>query len=352
MVRLPFRDRVLLVVAAFALLVIGAFVRSTAVAEIAPVIDRNFPDPDVMSVGSDHYAYSTQSRYGNEFWHVPVAHSTELTGGWTPVGDALPVLPAWSGVDQSGHADVTAPDVSARPGGGYLLYFVARARGRGVLCIGAAAGDKPQGPFIPGPAPLVCQPSAVDSIDPQVFRDDDGTRYLLFASGQVHTSIWQQRLAPDGLGVTAPPVPLIRADRPEEANIVEAPALVKHGDEYVLFYSGNRFDSGRYFVNYAIAPALNGPFVKHCGQLLNRRSLGGAFPDPGGQNVVADGEQQDLAFHASTASRRRSMFLVGLSWNLDGQPVPDVRDGLTHPYGALRAATAHRRDDGCAGSRD
>ena len=351
MVRLSRQDRTLLVVLTLALLVLGIWVRLTALVAVHPAIDHNFPDPDVISVGDDHYAYSTQSRYGNAFVHVPVVHSTTLTGGWTPVGDALPVLPPWAATDQHGHGDVTAPDVSARPQGGYLLYFVARAAGRGVLCIGAAVSTSPTGPFHPGAAPVVCQPTAIDSIDPQQFVDADGARYLLYASGQIHTSIWMQRMSDDGLAVTGPAVPLIKADRPEEANIVEAPSLVRTREGYVLFYSGNRFDSGRYFINYATAPSLRGPFVKQCGQLLNRASLGSGFADPGGQTVASDGSGQDLVFHASTGPSRRSMFVLSLAWNDSGRPVPDVRDGLTHLYPSLHPDTPLGAD-GCAGPRD
>jgi beta-xylosidase len=320
-------------------------VRQTALVEVRPVIERNFPDPDLMTVGDDYYAYSTQGRYGDTFVHVPVQHSTDLTGDWTPDGDALPVLPPWAGTDQHGHGDVTAPEVSVRSDGRYLLYFVARAAGRGVLCIGAAISDSPTGPFHPGAAPVICQPTAIDSIDPQVFTEADGSRYLLYASGQVHTSIWMQRLSSDGLLVVGPAVPLIKADRPEEANIVEAPALVKRDGQYVLFYSGNRFDSGRYFINYATSKSLTGPFVKHCGELLNRDTLGGRFSDPGGQSVVYDGKRQHLVFHASTGARRRSMFVVGLGWD-GARPAPDLHDGFTHPYGAPH--TASRGDGDCA----
>lgn len=345
------KDRALLLVVALAVLTLGVWVRLTALIEVHPVIDRNFPDPDVMTVGDDHYAYSTQSRYGSAFVHVPVAHSEDLTTGWTPVGDALPMLPGWAGTDKKGHGDVTAPDVSAGAQGGYLLYFVARAAGRGVLCIGAAASTSPTGPFHPGAAPIVCQPTAIDSIDPQAFTDVDGSRYLLYASGQVHTSIWMQRMSDDGLLVTGPAVPLMKADRPEESNIVEAPTLVRTRTGYILFYSGNRFNSGRYFINYATAPSLKGPFVKQCGELLNRDSLGSGLVDPGGQTVVLDGERQDLVFHATTGPGRRSMFALPLAWNADGLPVPDVRDGLTHRYPSLHPDTPLAQG-GCAGPRD
>src|SRR5437870_4989841 len=105
MVRLPRQDRTLLVVVALALLTLGAWVKFTAIVELRPVIGRDFPDPAVITVGGEHYAYSSQSRYGNAVVHVPVAHSTELTGNWTPVSDALPVLPPWAGTDQSGQGD-------------------------------------------------------------------------------------------------------------------------------------------------------------------------------------------------------------------------------------------------------
>lgn len=351
MVRLSPQDRVLLVVVALALVMLAIWVRLTALVAIGPAIDRNFPDPSVITVGSDHYAYSTQGRYGDAYVHVPIAQSTELTGDWTPVGDALPALPPWAGTDPHGRGDVTAPDVAVRPDGRYLLYFVARAAGRGVLCIGAAVADSPRGPFHPGPAPMVCQPTAIDSIDPQMFTDRDGTRYLLYASGQIHTSIWMQRLSPDGLLVVGPAVPLIKADRPEEANIVEAPSLLRNDQGYVLFYSGNRFDSGHYFTNYATSPSLDRPFVKHCGQLLTRDSLGGAFTDPGGASVVDDGDRQELVFHASIGEpRRRPMFVLGLSWDAQGHPLPDVREGLTHRYPGMRASRPVADD--CGGPRD
>jgi hypothetical protein len=48
---------------------------------------------------------------------------------------------------------------------------------------------------------------------------------------------------------------LIQADRADEDRIVEAPAMIRHGGTYVLFYSGNAYNSGRYFGNYATADA-------------------------------------------------------------------------------------------------
>ncbi|HEY4967327.1 MAG TPA: glycoside hydrolase family 43 protein [Puia sp.] len=67
-----------------------------------------------------------------------------------------------------------APD-AAFSNGKYYLYFPAK-RPDGVFQIGVAIGNSPAGPFIP-------EPEAIKngySIDPAVFRDDDGKHYMYF----------------------------------------------------------------------------------------------------------------------------------------------------------------------------
>jgi arabinan endo-1,5-alpha-L-arabinosidase len=345
--------------AAAAVIMVIMLVAATAVTSIQPAIPGNFPDPAVLSVDGDYYAYSTASTYGNRFWHVPVQRSGELDSGWSPVGDALPTLPGWVLRDAHGDGNVTAPEVTRRTDGRYLLYFVARSVSQGAQCIGTALSGDPAGPFTAAPAPLICQPGYVDSIDPQAFTDVDGRHYLLYAAGQTRTTIWLQQLTPDGTAPVGPRRGLITADRPDEANIVEAPSLVRHGSgsqaEYVLFYSGDTFDSGHYFVNYAVAPSLAGPFAKSAGQLINRDSLGGRYPDTGGQTVLSQGHDSDrddpddgpagiadsgpdsIIFHATTAPHVRAMFVAGLTWDPRGRPIVDLDHGLTHRYSALQS---------------
>jgi hypothetical protein len=67
-----------------------------------------------------------------------------------------------------------APD-AASSNGKYYLYFPAK-RPDGVFQIGVAIGNSPAGPFVP-------EPEAIKnsySIDPAVFRDDDGKHYMYF----------------------------------------------------------------------------------------------------------------------------------------------------------------------------
>jgi hypothetical protein len=67
-----------------------------------------------------------------------------------------------------------APDVAEKDGT-YYLFFPAKAHD-GIFRIGVATSNSPVGPFIP-------QPEAIKgsfSIDPAVFKDDDGSYYMYF----------------------------------------------------------------------------------------------------------------------------------------------------------------------------
>lgn len=67
-----------------------------------------------------------------------------------------------------------APDAHEKDGK-YYLFFPAKDY-NGIFKIGVAIGDKPEGPFTP-------QPEAIKnsfSIDPAVFKDDDGSYYMYF----------------------------------------------------------------------------------------------------------------------------------------------------------------------------
>ena len=67
-----------------------------------------------------------------------------------------------------------APDAAFR-NGRYYLYFPARDKA-GVFRIGVATSLRPEGPFKAELAPI----EGSFSIDPCVFRDDDGEFYMYF----------------------------------------------------------------------------------------------------------------------------------------------------------------------------
>lgn len=307
-----------------AALVFAAFAMTTT-ASTTPgpqrlVINQDFPDPGLLELSGTRYAYATNSGGRN----IQLATAPALAGPWQQQPDAMPEanLPAWIGRDDNGRHHIWAPDVVRRDDGRFLLYYAAFHGEKRKQCMGAAVSEGPEGPFRPtGPQPLICGPEYGEVIDPAGFVDADGRRYLLYKQvlGSLPhfgpSTIEIREVASDGVTFLGPSVDLLRADRPEEANVVEAPTLVRRHDGYVLFYSANAYDSGRYFTNFATSPDLLGPYTKAPGAFLSRESLGGEVVDPGGQDLNAAADR--IVFHGDLGGPGgpRGMYVAELGWD-------------------------------------
>jgi beta-xylosidase len=278
------------------------------------VFDQDFPDPDVLDINGEYYAYSTNSGSIN----IQVAKSGDLVH-WELLGEALPDLPDWA-VQDFGWA--WAPEVTVNASTHqYLMYYTARfaVGAGGTQCIGLATSDSSKGPFRPeGKQPLVCQTGEGGSIDAASFRDEDGAGYLLWKNdgnsrgGQ--TWIYIQPLSLDGLALAGEPVQLITADQPWEGGIVEGPALWKQAGRYYLFYSANRFNDPDYAVGYAVANNPLGPYQKAKGPLL-KTDLKSGIVGPGGQDIVLSSNGETwILFHDFTPEGYRSLNLARLEW--------------------------------------
>jgi hypothetical protein len=253
----------------------------------------DFPDPDVLLVGTTYFGYATNSVAGN----IQIIESTDLTH-WNAVGNALPTLPTWAAPDAT-----WAPAV-AQIGTSFILYYAAvvAGPGGGEECVSAATASQPQGPFIdPSTSPLECQTALDGSLDPSPFIDTDGTPYLVWKSngGSGPATIWSEQLDPVGTGFApgAAPSQLLVPTQSWEAGIVEAPDLVTSGGRYFLFYSGNSWNSANYAVGVATCRGPLGPCTK---PLTNPILASGPGADgPGGESVFADTSGSYwVAYHA------------------------------------------------------
>ncbi|HJV08567.1 MAG TPA: glycoside hydrolase family 43 protein [Acidimicrobiales bacterium] len=286
-----------------------------------PVYAGDFPDPCLIPVAGGWFAYATQAGGRN----VPVLRSDDLRR-WEPVGDALPVLPAWARPGRT-----WSPAVLPR-GDGYVLYPVLWEPRSGRQAIGLLTGPSPLGPFVDrAGGPFVHQVYRGGSIDPSPFVDDDGAAYLYWKSDdnalRRPPSLWGQRLTDDGLALVGEPTQLLRQDRGWEDPLIEAPAVVRAGDTYYLFYSANWWESERYCVGYATSPAPLGPYrrvTKHGPWMASGPDALG----PGGQEFFVDaGGSLRMAFHAWAPGRvgyanggRRALHLARVAF-VDGAPV-------------------------------
>ncbi len=108
------------------------------------------------------------SHFAMEDYHVLSMNSPEDTAA-TDHGVALHVKDVpWAG------KQMWAPDANEKDGK-YFLFFPAKDH-EGIFRIGVATGDSPAGPFTPQPAAI----KNSFSIDPAVFKDDDGSYYMYF----------------------------------------------------------------------------------------------------------------------------------------------------------------------------
>jgi beta-xylosidase len=287
---------------------------------VNPVINSDFPDPDILKVNDTYYAYATNTASKN----VQVARSTDLVH-WQMLSDALPTLPGWS---EKGNT--WAPDVTATADGkSYVMYFVARHTASNKQCIGVATSASPEGPFTSSqPNPIICQLDQGGSIDPNTFFDSDGTRYLVWKNDgnccSIDTFIYLQKVSADGLSLTGQPSKLIQEDQPWEGNLVEAPAMFKHGNKYYLFYSANNYAGADYAIGYATADSLTGKFQKPGGDepfVKTAPADNGKPPviGPGGEDVVVakDGTIWMVYHSWDPTVSYRQMNIDELTWDGD-----------------------------------
>jgi beta-xylosidase len=251
-----------------------------------PVFAGDFPDPFVVNMEGEYFAFGTNAGGAN----VQVMSSVDLTT-WHPLGDALPALPSWA---QAGNT--WAPSVAATPDS-FLLYYTVRvrpspSRDPGRQAISVATAPQPEGPFTDvSDGPLIFQLDQGGSIDPSPFWDVDGGRYLFWKADanavNRPSTLWGQSLSEDGLVLTGSPTRLLDYDASWEDPLIEAPSLVRNDGHYYLFYSANWWASGNYAVGYAVADAPLGPYHK----VTTSGPWFGSDTDvagPGGQEFFAD----------------------------------------------------------------
>lgn len=283
----------------------------SAPAVVSPV---DFPDPVVVNSSSlagadtlsddEHFlALSTNTTLGN----VPMLASSTLPGPWHAVGDALPELPVWAEAD----AGLTWAPALVRRGDVNVLYFTARDLASDFQCIGRATSRTPLGPYVDDSAdPIVCQVELCGSIDPSVFIDDDGQAFLLWKSDENAAAcagdsrLWSQPLDDSGALVGTPTV-LLQLEEAWEAPLIEGPALLRDdviddddGNDFILFYSANRWESDDYAIGIARCASPTGPCERRSVDAPWRSSTRG----PGGPEVVRDDDNTPwLVFHQWSA---------------------------------------------------
>lgn len=237
----------------------------------------DFADPSVLLVGDTYYAYATEGPGGA----IQVLSSKGL-GSWSVRTRALANRPSWAKP-----GPIWAPSVHPI-GGQFVLYYATRSKISSQQCISTAVSETPAGPFLDLSAvPLICQDDLGGSIDPDVYLDQFGFAHLTWKSEDEtvgsHSRLWTQALSANGLAVNGLPKELLRAEDGWEQRTIENPSMVLLDGQWVLFYSGSRWNTDGYSVGYALCDGPTGPCRRTASSRV--RTSGSTFAGPGGADV-------------------------------------------------------------------
>ena len=179
-----------------------------------------------------------------------------------------------------GTAGFWAPQVFLHQGKFYLAY-VANEQ------IAIAMSDNPLGPFVQTEKKSLEAP--VKQIDPFVFVDDDGKKYLYHVRLIQGNKIFVAEMNDDFLSIKSETLrECITATQPwENTNnarwpVTEGPSILKHKGIYYLFYTANDFRNPDYAVGYATSDHPLGPWTKYQGNpILTKGTIGKNGPGHG-----------------------------------------------------------------------
>lgn len=222
-----------------------------------PVYPHSFPDPFVLKFRGEYFAYCTgDAADGNVF---NILRSPDLVT-WEQVGSAMEPL-------ASRPPFYWAPEVVYDNGKFYCYY----SAGNEILMeIRVAVSDRPDGGFVDAGVRLTKEEFAIDA---HVFIDDDGTRWMFYATdflehSHIGTGTVVDRMI-DWKTLKGKPRPVTRAKydwqvydpaRKEKGGVrwhtVEGPAVLKRKGKYFEMFSGGNWQNKSYGVSFAIADSM------------------------------------------------------------------------------------------------
>lgn len=267
------------------------------------VLDRDFPDPTVISYGGKYYAYATQAPGADgRMINIQVAWSTDHEH-WTYAGDALPQKPSWASNTQSFWAPDVFFDAKLKK---FVMFFSADPNELSGKWMGIAYADNPLGPFTDRGTPLMKGPS-FQCIDPKAFTDPKTGKHFLYW-GSDFQPLRVRKMKDDWSDFKEDSQATVVVEPGKDksySNLIEGSWLDYDNGTYYLYYSGDNCCGAG--ANYAvmIAKADNplGPFVRlgERNQTLNSAILikDAVYTAPGHNSIFTDEKgNKFIAYHA------------------------------------------------------
>lgn len=220
-----------------------------------PVFPGWYADPEARIFEGKYWIYPTYSAKYEEQLFLDAFYSDDLVN-WTKVDRILAIEDFdWA------HKAVWAPS-PIECNGKYYIYFSANdiQSNDELGGIGVGVADRPEGPFRDAMGkPLIDRfHYGAQPIDPHVFEDEDGQRYLYYG-GWGHCNV--VRLGGDMISLLPfEDGSLYKEVTPE--GYVEGPCMIKRNGLYVFMWAEGGWGGPDYRVAYALADSPVGPFER------------------------------------------------------------------------------------------
>lgn len=262
-------------------------------------------DPFVVAADGAYFVYGS-----NNHLRAPVTRLTDLSRSYSLqeknslTVEGMPTKPAWT----ASSTQLWAPTVE-RFGDRWIMWFSADRVGApdpaNRQCIGRAFASSPSGPFAPEPSPVHCGIDGRGALDPNVFTDAMGQRWLLVAFGNTETPI--HIIALDGNGnFSGYPTAILGRRHPWEYHFIENPSMVydRVRNNYLLSYSAGRWWESGYSTGIARCASPTGPCTSDpAGPWI---SSSNGRTGPGGLSFFQDHEGAQRAIYSSFAAGQES----------------------------------------------
>lgn len=205
-----------------------------------PVLRGFRPDPSILRVGEDYYLINSSFVM---LPALPISHSRDLVH-WEEAGHVFTDADTARLTGLPGGFGYWAPDISYFQGRFWVVATLRRNTAPFRLQMITSASS-PAGPWTP---PRFLE---VDGIDPSLFTDSDGTRYLV-----VNPGVQIARISPEGELLEAPEMIWYGWNKRKS----EGPHLLKKDGWYYILQAEGGTGSG-HMVSCSRSRALKGPYA-------------------------------------------------------------------------------------------
>ena len=287
-------------------------------------------DPTVFFEKGVYYLYGTVEGDANLGFK---GYSSKDMKSWKPIrandGYAL------RNGESFGTANFWAPQIF-RNNKQFLMAYAANEN------IAIAAAISPLGRFTQ--KKNLALPAPVKQIDPFVFIDEDGKKYLYHVRLTNGNRIFVAEMTDDFSNIK--PETLRECITATEAwentsnaawPVAEGPSIVKRKGSYYLFYTANDFRNPDYAVGYATASSPLGPWKKYEGNpIISKKNVG--VNGPGHGDFFTDNAGSlNYVFHTHQSQtkvtpRKTAMIRVNFSADASGAPDKVIADENTFVY--------------------